>query len=125
MSARISKADASRLRLPAAPKASKYGNKRVQVDGRKYASKREAEVCEGYIRDEKAGLIGGLELQKRFPLLGPKGGLICVYIADAAFWDHQQDRFRVVDIKGVETEVFKLKRKMMRELKGIEVEIIR
>lgn len=108
---------------PAKPR--KYRNKPVVIDGRRYDSKREAAYCEDLIRLETAGKIGGLEFQKRFPLLGPKGELICTYVADAVFWDHEQDRFRVIDVKGVETDVFKLKRKMMRALKGIEIEVVK
>ena len=107
-------------------KPRKFRNEPIVVDGRRYASKREAAYCEELIQLEKAGKIGGLELQKRFELLGPTGEVICVYVADAAFWDHERDRFRVIDVKGApETEAFKLKRKMMRALKGIEVEVVR
>ena len=108
-----------------AEKPRKFRNEPVIVDGRRYASKREAAYCEDLIRLEKAGRIGGLELQKRFPILAPNGEVICVYVADAAFWDHDQGRFRVIDVKGVVTPEFKLKRKMMRALKGIEVEVVR
>ncbi|MBP8235326.1 MAG: DUF1064 domain-containing protein [Rhizorhabdus sp.] len=106
-------------------KPRKFRNEPIVVDGRRYASKREAAYCEELIQLEKAGRIGGLELQKRFELLGPTGEVICVYVADAAFWDHERDRFRVIDVKGVETEAFQLKRKMMRALKGIDVEVVR
>ncbi|MCC0013607.1 MAG: DUF1064 domain-containing protein [Rhodobiaceae bacterium] len=107
-------------------KPRKFRNEPIVVDGRRYASKREAAYCEELIQLEKAGRIGGLELQKRFPLLGPTGEVICVYVADAAFFDHEQGRLRVIDVKGApETEAFKLKRKMMRVLKGIEVEVVR
>jgi len=107
-------------------KPKKFRNDPIVVDGRRYASKREAAYCEELIQLEKAGRIGGLELQKRFPLLGPTGEVICVYVADAAFFDHEQGRLRVIDVKGApETEAFKLKRKMMRVLKGIEVEVVR
>lgn len=108
-----------------AEKPRKFRNEPIVVDGRRYASKREAAYCEELIQLEKAGRIGGLELQKRFELLGPTGEVICVYVADAAFWDHERDRFRVIDVKGVETGVFKLKRRMMRALKGIDVEVVK
>lgn len=121
---RMSAAEA-RAQLAPAAKLSKYRNKAVTVQGRRYASKREAKYCENLIRLEKAGKIGGLELQRRFQILGPKGELICVYVADAAFWDHEQDRFRVIDVKGVETDVFKIKRNLMRALNGIDVEVVR
>lgn len=107
------------------PKPRKYRNEPVVIDGRRYDSKREAAYCENLILMEKAGKIGGLELQKRFPLLGPKGELICTYIADAVFWDHEQDRFRVIDVKGVETKEFRLKKRLMWALKRIEVEVVR
>ena len=121
---RMSAAEA-RAQLAPAAKLSKYRNKAVTVQGRRYASIKEAEHCEKLIQLEKAGKIGGLELQRRFQILGPKGELICVYVADAAFWDHEQDRFRVIDVKGVETDVFKIKRKLMRAFNGIDVEVIR
>lgn len=55
------------------------------------------------------------------------GGATYLYnVADAAFFDHEQGRLRVIDVKGApETEAFKLKRKMMRVLKGIDVEVVR
>lgn len=103
----------------------KYGAKRVTVNGRTYDSAAEAKYCEGLIQLEKAGEIGGLELQRPFQILGPKGELVCTYRADAAFWDHKEDRFRVIDVKGAPpTDVFKLKQKMMRIFLGIEVEVI-
>ena len=106
------------------PKRSKYGNRKVVIDGRKYDSNREAEYCEGLIVCEKAGAISGLEFQRRFPLLGPKGELIATYIADACFID-TEGKFRCQDVKGVITKEFRLKRKMMRALLGIEVEIVK
>lgn len=121
----ISAADVRSGKVSLKPKKAKYGNKPIVVDGRRYASKREAKYCENLIQLEKAGKIGGLELQRRFQILGPKGELICVYVADAAFWDHEQDRFRVIDIKGIETDVFKIKRKLMRAFNGIDVEVVR
>ena len=104
----------------------KFRNTPITVDGRRYASKREAAYCENLILLEKAGKIGGLELQRRFKILGPKGELICVYVADAAFWDHEQDRFRVIDVKGAPpTREFILKKKLMLIFKGIEVETVK
>ena len=103
----------------------KFNAKKVTVDGRTYDSKAEARYCEHLIQREKAGEIGGLEFQKRFQVLGPKGELICTYIADAAFWDHKEDRFRVVDIKGVVTPVFRLKSKLVRAFLGINVEVVK
>lgn len=106
-----------------AKRGNKYGARKTVLDGITFDSRAEANYYAKLKLRERAGEVGGVELQPRFKLLGPKGELICTYIADFAFWDHHEDRFRVVDVKGVETAVFKLKRKMMRILKGIEVEV--
>ena len=104
------------------PKRNKYGAKRTVIDGVLFDSKAEATYYTALKMREKAGEVSAVELQRPFSLLGPKGELICTYKADFCFWDHKADRFRVVDVKGVETSVFKLKRKMMKVLLGIEVE---
>lgn len=122
MSETISLTEARKLLKPKSK--SKYGNRKTVVDGRKYDSAREAAYCEGLIKLEKAGEISGLVFQRRFALLGPTGELMATYIADACFIDHE-GRFRCQDVKGFVTREFKLKKKMMRALLGIEVEIIK
>lgn len=104
------------------PKRNKYGAKRTVVDGILFDSKAEASYYSMLKMREKAGDVSAVELQRPFSLIGPKGELICTYKADFCFWDHKADKFRVVDVKGVETAIFKLKRKMMKVLLGIEVE---
>lgn len=117
---------AAEYRSQAKPKKrAKYRNVSVTVDGIRFASKREAAYYGQLQQREKVGEVCGVELQPRFPLLGNKGELICTYVADFAFWDQREDRFRVIDVKGVETEAFKLKRRMMRALRGIEVEVVK
>lgn len=108
---------------PAKPR--KYRNQPVVIDGIRFASKREGAYY-GALKDrEKRGEVTGVELQTPFKLLGPKGELIATYKADFVFWDAQQARRRVIDVKGVETPEFKLKKKMMRALLGIEVEVVK
>lgn len=104
------------------PKKNKYGARRTMIDGILFDSKAEAAYYTKLKMREKAGEVSAVELQRSFALLGPTGMLICTYRADFCFWDHKVDRFRVVDVKGVETAVFKLKRKMMKVLLGIDVE---
>lgn len=103
----------------------KFGAKRTTVDGITFDSKREAAFYSELKLREKAGEVGGVELQRRFALLGQDGSLICTYVADFCFWDHVADRFRCVDVKGVETDVFKIKRKLMRACLGIDVEVVK
>ena len=116
---------AGKAEKAAKPRKNKFNAKRVTIDGREYDSKAEARRGELLITLEKAGKIGGLERQRRFPLLSSSGELITTYVCDFAYWSHERDRFVVEDVKGVETPVFKLKRKMMRALLGIEVEVVR
>ena len=80
---------------------SKYGAKRTMVDGVLFDSKAEGAYYSMLKMREKAGEVSAVELQRPFPILGPKGELICTYKADFCFWDHKADRFRVVDVKGV------------------------
>lgn len=120
---RITAADAKALL--AKPKKAKYRNTPVFIDGIRFASKREgAYYAELKIR-EKAGEVSAVELQTPFALIGPDGLLISTYKADFCFWDATQDRFRVIDVKGVETKEFRIKKRLMKSLKGIDVEIVR
>ena len=114
-----------RARSAAPKKRSKYGNTKVEIDGITFASKAEGRYYAQLKALDKAGMVAEVELQKRFVLKGPKGGLITTYVADFAFYDNTTRCYRVVDVKGVETPAFKLKRKMMRELLGIEVEVVK
>lgn len=117
---------ASEYRQASKPKkAPKYRNQPVVIDGIRFASKREGAYYAALKIREKAGEVSAVELQPRYPLTGPKGELIATYVADFAFWDNVAQRHRVVDVKGVETKEFRLKRKMMRALRGIEIEVVK
>jgi len=107
------------------PKRSKYGNKKVTEDGITFDSIRERDYYRQLKLREKAGEVIGVELQRPFALLGNNGMLIATYKADFCFWDNVADRFRVIDVKGVETKDFKLKKKMMLGLLGINVEVVK
>ncbi|MDX0548552.1 DUF1064 domain-containing protein [Sinorhizobium medicae] len=103
---------------------SKYRNKKTTVDGVKFDSKREAEFYSSLKQLERAGQVYEVELQKPYALT-VNGQLVCTYKADFAFYDAIQKRNRVVDIKGVATSDFNIKRKLMRAIYGIDVEVIR
>jgi|SRR5690606_10790449 len=125
MSETMTRKEALELLSKPKGKRSKFRNVPVVIDGIRFASKREgAYYCELKLR-EKAGEVGGVELQRRFALLGKDGMLICTYVADFCFWDHVEDRFRCIDVKGVETDVFKIKRKLMKSCLGIDVEVVK
>ena len=109
-----------------APKASKYGNKRTVLDGITFDSQGEADHYAMLKLREKAGEISQLERQKPFPIVAGGAGTLCaVYKADFAYFDHVLGRGCVVDFKGVETDVFKLKKKLVEAIYGVEVECVR
>ena len=94
----------------------KYGAKPTTVDGIKFASKKEAAYYQELLLRKQAGDIKDFTLQPTFELQpgftknGKKHRPI-TYTADFAI-THNDGSLEVVDVKGVETPVFKLKRKM-------------
>lgn len=99
-----------------AKKKSKYNNVKTEVDGIKFDSKKEAEYyCQlkllkqaGEIKD--FGLQPKYELQPSFKKNGTTHRSI-TYIADFVI-DNNDGTTDIVDIKGVETQVFKIKKKL-------------
>jgi hypothetical protein len=102
---------------------SKYGNKKVVVDGIKFDSKWESERYLYLKSLEKAGRVRDLQLQVRFQIV-VNGEKICTYIADFQYEKETADgewESIVEDAKGVETADFKLKKKLMKAVHGIEI----
>jgi hypothetical protein len=96
----------------------KYGAKPERTEDGYFASQRELQHWHISKLREKAGEIRNLERQVRFRL-EINGVHICDYIADEAHFEGE--RRVVIDVKGVETDVFKLKRKLMKALHNIDV----
>jgi hypothetical protein len=109
-------------------KGQKYRAEPTTVDGFRFASKREARRYVELKLLERAGKIGGLEIQPRFDLcVGAMDGRrvkICTYVADFRYWDLVAKRSVVEDVKGVRTPVYRLKRKLMLALYGVDVQEI-
>src|SRR4051812_49216783 len=101
----------------------KYGAIPTEVDGIRFASKREAKRYQDLKLLERAKVIRDLELQPRFKI--EVGGLlICTYVADFQYRVCTDNRLVVEDSKGVETAVFKLKRKLLKAVHGVSVETV-
>lgn len=98
-------------------KQSKYKNKKVKVNEKVFDSKKEAKrYCE-LIKLEQAGLIKDLETQKKFLLLDTfkKNGTTykqISYYADFVYFDVYSKKTIVEDVKGVKTQVYKIKKKL-------------
>lgn len=102
----------------------KYNAKAQVVDGIRFASKRESIYYLQLKALLKTGRITDLELQPRFPM-PPYGGWmtgetkarpvvageICTYVADFLF--KEKGKTVVVDVKGMKTPVYKLKRRLL------------
>ena len=112
------RAGAIKLEIAEAPKANKYSAIKTEVDGIVFHSKREATRYQDLRVMQQAGLISGLALQPKYPL-EVNGVKIGNYIGDFLYTENGQ---RVVeDTKGVKTPVYKLKRRLMLALYGIEI----
>nr|DAP98555.1 MAG TPA: Endonuclease [Caudoviricetes sp.] len=120
---------------------SKYGNRKTMVDGITFDSKKEANRFRELQLLERAGKITALQRQVKYVLIPTqrelsneiykkgahqghfKPGKVlekeCSYIADFAYI--QDGAYVVEDTKGVRTEAYKIKRKLMLERYGIQI----
>lgn len=116
----------------------KYGARRTEHAGRVYASKAEARRAVELQLLERAGEIRDLEYQPAFDLV-VNGVKIGRYVADFRYLrsrflpDWTDDRGRrvgvtlwdvvvVEDVKGVATPVYRLKKKLVQAIHGIEIQ---
>lgn len=97
-------------------KAHKYYAKSKMLDGIKFASTAEADAYTLLKFWKQAGIIRNLELQPVFILQEKQPGMRAIkYVADFRFeidCGPEGWRDRIIDVKGVETAVFKMKRKL-------------
>ena len=97
----------------------KYNNKKTVVDGHTFDSKREAAHYELLKLRQSLGEISNLELQVKFEL-HVNGVWVANYIADFAY---SEDGKKVVcDVKGVKTRAYKIRKRLMLALRGIEIQ---
>lgn len=100
----------------------KFNAQPTEVDGIRFASKREARYYGLLKIRERQGEIERLELQPKYEIT-VNGKRICTYIADFRFNDLTHKKRRVIDVKGCKTQVYKLKKKLVEALyPGVEVE---
>lgn len=101
---------------------SKFGNKITEVDDIKFDSKAESQRYGELNMMLRGGLIHSFERQVSYDL-EVNGVLICRYIADFVItWP--DGIITVEDVKGVQTRDFKLKKKLMWAIHGIEIILV-
>lgn len=92
---------------------SKYGNRKVKVDGMTFDSKKEYRRWIDLNILLKAKKIFNLKRQVKFDLG------VCNYYAD---FTYNNGREKIVeDVKGFKTGMYKLKKKLMKQVHGIEI----
>ena len=115
-------------------KSIKYGNKKIEVDGITFDSKKEANrYCELKLL-QAGGVIKDLELQKEFVLIPAqyenpnatkhKGKCLeraCKYKADFYYYDCEHGQHICEDTKGFKTKDYIIKRKLMLYVHGIRI----
>lgn len=107
----------------------KYRNKKVIVDGEEFDSKTEGNRYKELRLLERAGEISNLELQPRFLLQDKfkKNGRTfrkIEYVADFKYIEN--GKTIVEDVKGMQTDVFKLKHKIFEKVyPDLELRIIK
>lgn len=99
---------------------SKYGAKKMEADGRIFASKREARRYVALALMESAGEIADLRCQVRYDLYG-QGGLLrspsgrrLQYVADFVY--ESDGKTVIEDVKGMRTPLYRLKWSLMASM---------
>lgn len=110
---------------------SKYKAIKTEVDGIVFASKKEAKRYSELKWLEKGGRITDLELQPKFDVV-VCGVKICTYKADYKYYEVSEimrgesvrvdcEKMIVEDVKGFKTPVYRLKKKLVEAIYGIEI----
>lgn len=116
----------------------KYKNKKVEIDGIVFDSKKEARRYQELLLLERNGIIKDIQRQVKFVLIpaqrepdsiGARGGVHkgkvleneCSYIADFVYFDNIANEVVVEDTKGFRTKDYVIKRKLMLKVHGIKI----
>lgn len=101
---------------------SKYHNKKVEIDGIKFDSRKEGERYLELKLLLKAGKIRDLQLQVEFELIPKQAGeQACKYKADFVYHMADTGKMIVEDVKGLRTREYIIKRKLMLWRYGVKI----
>jgi len=107
---------------------SKYGNEKTVVNGISFDSEMEAEYYK-YLKLWEGITVVDIELQPKFMILagytdadGKKQRPI--YYQPDFRVTYESGLVEVIDVKGVETEAFKLKKKMFESTHGLKLKVV-
>ena len=108
--------------LKPGPKKSKFKNIKVDLDGIKFDSKKEAARYVHLKRLEAIGGISMLERQEKYRL-EVNGVHVATYVADFVYCN-KNDKIIVEDVKSAHTRklpVYRLKKKLMKAIYNIDI----
>lgn len=98
----------------------KYRSKSMVIDGHKFPSKKEGRRYQELKMLEKSGVISDLQLQVPYELVPKQGKVKPVkYVADFVYKENGETV--VEDVKGIKTQVYKIKSKLMLWRYGIKI----
>lgn len=104
---------------------SKYGNKpRRCVNAHFHQSGMEASRCNELHALQSAGLIRDLEQQPKFPLV-VNDVKVADYFGDFRYTDNETDQSVTEDVKGMATDVYKIKRRLVLAIHNVDVQEVR
>ena len=111
--------DGTRLVMIEQSKAKpKYGNKATETNGLMFDSKKEARF---FLQLQQDPAVKSIRTQVKYELI-PKqqGERACSYVADFVV-EYHDGRTVVYDVKGMKTDVYRIKRKLMLWVHGIQI----
>lgn len=102
----------------------KYRAQRTEVDGHKFASRKEAKRYKELKLAERAQQLTDLRLQPRYMLRGPSGplqadnGRVLYYVADFEYVDTRTGVVVIEDVKSpaTKTPIYRLKKAIMANM---------
>jgi hypothetical protein len=97
----------------------KYGNKKTVYNGNKYDSKKEAEYAYRLDMLIKAKEVISWERQIRLNLL-VNDIKVCAYLVDFIV-KYPDNKVEYVDVKGYKTDIYKLKKKLVKAVLDIDI----
>lgn len=90
---------------------SKYRAKKVKIDGITFDSKKEGKRYQELKFLAEQGLIEQFEIKPCFSLFSKSGAMVCKYIPDFAYIEQGNPKRVIEDVKGMKTQVYKIKAK--------------
>lgn len=101
---------------------SKYGNKKTWYNNVLYDSKAEAKYASDLDLRLRGKDILAWDRQIKFPIV-INGKKVCTYVCDFVV-TNKDKTVEYIDVKGVETDVFILKKKLVEAIYPVEIKLV-